>query len=107
MPERFAFSLAMQASRSLVGTFWQIFVGSSARFAGTRSPVVEPEVAPPGVAPVLPLLGVVPPVCAVAAVAVPKAIASARVFSCIMVMLSLLVWMNQKHEADPGASMPT
>jgi hypothetical protein len=106
-PERFAFSRAMHASRSLAGTFWQIIVGSSARFAGTRSPVV-PDVVPAGVAPVLPLVPpAVPAVCALAAAAVPSAIASAKVFSCIMVMPSLLVWMNQRHaKRDPGASMP-
>ena len=45
LPERRAFSRAMHASLSLAGTLAQVAVGSSGRFAGTRSPDVVAVVA--------------------------------------------------------------
>ena len=92
LPERRAFSRAMHASRSAIGAFWQIIVGSPARLAGTRLPVVGLLVVDPGVMPdmpdVAPLLPPeVLPVCAVTAVAVPSAMANANALSCILVMI--------------------
>ena len=107
VPERRAFSRAMQASRSAVATFWQIAVGSSARLAGTRLLVVlEPDIEPPVVAPLVPLVPLVPlllpdvpPVCAVAAAAVPSATANAKALSCIMFICRLLMEWNHSQRS--------
>jgi hypothetical protein len=81
LPECRAFSRVMHASRWLPGTSLQIVIASSARFAGMRLPVVEPDVVPSDDAPFVPLLPDVLPVCAVAATAVPIATAIASAFS--------------------------
>src|SRR5262245_65007843 len=106
LPERFAFSRAMHASRSPAGTYWQTAVGSSARLAGTRLVSVEPDVVPPDVAPVLPGLRYVPPVCAAAVAATPSATASAKAFSCIIDMLDLIEGMQiARARRGPCASV--
>ena len=87
VPERRAFSRAMHASLSVAGTLAQAAVGSSGRFAGTRSPDFVPAVAVEPVAGTLPgLLPVGAAVCAIAPKDIPSAIATAIVLERLFVM---------------------
>jgi hypothetical protein len=87
VPERRAFSRAMHASLSLAGTVAQAAVGSSGRFAGTRSPDVVPVVAAePAVGAVPALLPVGALVCAIVPKDMPSAIAAAIVIECFFIM---------------------
>ena len=87
LPERRAFSRAMHASLSLAGTLAQVAVGSSGRFAGTRSPDVVAVVAVEPAAGALPaLVPVGALLCAIAPKDIPSAIATAIVLECLFAM---------------------
>jgi hypothetical protein len=98
VPDRLAFCRAMHGSISAARTFAHALIGSSGRFAGTRSPVAElvADVDSTDV----PLLGLFPmgaPVCPIAVKDSPRAIAKPTAVECIVFIPGLLLhqrtWM--------------
>lgn len=112
-----ACSRARHASSWPLGASLHNVIASSVRLAGMRLPVVVPDVVAPEDMPLDPLLPDalpdVPPVCAVAAIAVPSATATASAFNCIIAMLSLLVEVklrdrsgSRRFHAPPECAAP-